>query len=192
MTTTTPAPDLFTNVHKGIRRLMFAACAALGRAGDDATLDREARALLRDALRFTAHHGDNEDQLLLPLLRVHAPDVATRMERAHQALHEPLAELQASDETTPIALLYQRASRFVGRYLEHMYEEENELEPAIRAALTVEQQLGFARESVARTAPADQRLMLGWMLRAMTPLDAEAMLARLPAALADDLRPPAV
>jgi hypothetical protein len=41
---------------------------------------------------------------------------------------------------------------------------------------------------VQRTAPADQRLMLGFMIPAMASSDAVEILGRLPPALADELR----
>lgn len=185
----TTNPDIFTNVHKGIRRALFSACTALGRAGDDEARTSKARAVLREVLRFVAHHGENEDLLLVPLLRAKAPEVAERIERAHQAVHDVLAGLEARVDAAPSHELYARACAFLAVYLEHMREEEQELEPAIRAALSVEELAGFGRGSVERTAPADQRTMLGWMLPAMTHTDVEAFLGRLPPSLATQLRP---
>lgn len=186
---TTAAPDIYGNVHKGIRRALFDACVALGRAGDDEPRGRTARALLHDALRFTAHHGDNEDLLLLPLLRARAPEIHDRLERAHQRMGDALQALRDDVEAAPIEALYHRACAFTSLYLEHMHEEEQQLEPAIRSVLTPDELVGFGRQSVERTSPHDQRMMLGWMLPAMTHADAQAMLARLPAPLADALRP---
>ena len=186
---TTNAPDIFTNVHKGIRAALFAATTALGRAGADDERLGAARAILRQALRFVAHHGDNEDVLLLPLLAQAAPAVHARMTAAHAALHEPLAALEAALESASSATLYARTGQFVARYLEHMHEEEHALEPHIRVALTVEQLTQFSRDSVTRTAPADQRMMIAFMLPAMTRVDVDAFLARLPPPLAAELRP---
>jgi uncharacterized protein (UPF0128 family) len=185
----TTAPDIFTNVHKGIRNALFAACTALGRAGDDDARSAAARAVLRDALRFVAHHGENEDLLLVPLLRERAPAVFERIEQAHGRVNEVLVALVASADVAPPQELYERTCGFLALYLEHMREEEHDLEPAIRAALSVEALAGFGRQSVERTAPADQRMMLGWMLPAMTRADVEAFLARLPAEVAEQLRP---
>jgi len=70
--TTTAKPDLFSNVHKGIRRALFAACADLGRADGDAARELRARATLAQALHFVVHHGENENLLLLPILRERA------------------------------------------------------------------------------------------------------------------------
>ncbi len=185
---TNTAPDLFTNVHKGLRNALFSATIALGRAGDDPARTAAARADLRDALRFVIHHGENEDLLLLPLLRERAPSVHDRMQRAHDRLSPMLESLLADLEREPAAALYPRACEITAAYLEHLREEEDELEPRIRAALSREQIAGFGRGSVERTAPDDQRMMLGWMLPAMTRADADAFLARLPSALASELR----
>ena len=187
--TTTQAPDLFTNVHKGIRQALFAATSALGRAGDDDARLARARTLLRQALRFVAHHGENEDVLLLPLLARAAPEVHARMTAAHAALQPPATALQAALDSASGDALYARAGHFVARYLEHMHEEEHALEPLIRAALTADELASFGRESVARTAPDDQRMMIALMLPAMTRVDVEAFLTRLPAPLAAELRP---
>lgn len=185
----TENPDIFTNVHKGLRRALFFACTELGRAGDDEARGDAARVVLAEVLRFVAHHGDNEDLLLLPRLRERAPGVVERIERAHARVGEALAALVAGALTAPLPALYEGTCGFVALYLEHMREEEQELEPAIRAALSVEELAGFGRESVERTAPADQRMMLGWMLPAMTRADVDAFLGRLPAPMAQQLRP---
>jgi hypothetical protein len=184
----TITPDIFINVHKGIRSALFKACTALGRAGDDADRGTAARILLRDALHFAAHHGENEDLLLLPLLEQRAPAIFARMQDAHDRVNGTLNALTRDIETAPTHELYDRTCVFIALYLDHMREEEQALDPLIRAVLSVEELAGIARQSVERTAPADQRMMLGWMLPAMTRTDADAYLAKLPGALADQLR----
>lgn len=185
MTHTAP-PDLFTNVHKGIRHALFTACVSLGSAEGDAERERAARARLAEALHFVAHHGENEELLLLPLLRERAPLVFAQMSEAHARLDQAREALLAE---LPVAKLYLAACAFTSQYLAHMDEEERALEPAIRAALSVEEASAFGRRSVERTAPRDQRMMLGFMLPAMTLGDAETFLSRLPPALAAELRP---
>jgi hypothetical protein len=179
-------PDLFTNVHKGIRCALFAACAALGRAGDDEDRGRRARALLSEALHFVTHHGENEDLLLLPLLRERAPEIFSRVSADHGALDAARAALTADRSLVD---LYLGACAFTSRYLAHMDEEERVHAPAIVAVLSPEEAREFGRRSVERTTPADQRMMLGWMLPAMRRTDAEAFLGRLPQEMATELRP---
>jgi len=185
---TTATPDIFTNVHKGIRYALFEACRALGRAGMDSERGDSARAQLRSALRFVEHHGDNEGQLLVPALDAHAPELAKRLLAAHAPLQAALRALAASVNVAPMHALYLQTCQFLGQYLEHMDEEERELEPAIRAALSADELTAFGRRAVERTLPDDQRMMLGWMLPAMTRVDVEVFLARLPPELADELR----
>jgi hypothetical protein len=182
--TTSAQPDLFTNVHKGIRCALFAACAKLGRADGESARELAARAALAEAMHFVAHHGENEDLLLLPLLRERAPEIFARMNRAHAALDEARGALTVYQ---PTASLYLVACAFTSQYLAHMDEEERQFEPAIRAVLSAEEATAFGRRSVERTAPAEQRMMLGWMLPAMTRLDADAFLGRLPPAFAAEL-----
>jgi hypothetical protein len=182
MTTTV---DIFTNVHKGIRRALFEACLALGRAGDSRDESAAGRRLLGEALRFVRHHGENEDELLLPLLRGRAPEIAARMEEAHRGIDGALTTLEERVAEARAHELHLQAGGFVALYLDHMREEEQALEPRIRAAVGADELAGFARESVERTAPADQRMMLGWMLPAMPRAEAEVFLKRLPRDLAE-------
>lgn len=181
-------PDIFTSVHKGIRRALFEACLALGRAGESREEGAAARRLLQEALHFTKHHGENEDLLLLPVLRDRAPAIAARMERGHGTIGGALAALEARAEDAPVDELHFAAGAFIALYLEHMREEEQDLEPAILAAVDADALAAFGRGSVERTAPADQRMMLGLMLPAMPRAEAEAFLGRLPGALAAELR----
>ena len=181
-------PDIFTNVHKGIRRALFSACTALGRAGDDEARGAAARGMLREALRFVEHHGDNEDVLLVPLLRGKAPAIAEHMAAAHVRVGAAVAAVvERVEEGTPQEL-YERTCELVAVYLEHMREEEQVLDSRIRAVLSVEELAGFGRGSVERTAEGDKRMMLGWMLPAMPRPEAEAYLGKLPRALAEELR----
>lgn len=183
---TNTAPDLFTNVHKGLRHALFAACVSLGCAEGHTEREAAARARLVEALHFVAHHGENEDLLLLPLLRERAPQLFVQINKAHADLDQARAKLLAEQ---PLSELYLAACAFTSRYLAHMDDEERALEPAIRAVLSVEEVIAFGRQSVERTSPGDQRMMLGWMLPAMAPGDAEAFLSRLPPAMAAGLRP---
>jgi hypothetical protein len=180
--------DIFTNVHKGIRKALFESCLVLGATAAGDARESSARRMLRETLHFVAHHGENEDLLLLPQLRAHAAEVHAAMSAGHARVNAELAALLSRVDGAPLASLYQETAAFTALYLEHMHEEEMELESRIREALPLEQLQAFSREAVARTAPADQRAMLSWMLPAMPRAEAEALLARLPGALAAELR----
>jgi hypothetical protein len=89
-------PDIFTNVHKGLRKALFETCVALGRASDGDGRDARARALLAETLTFVAHHGENEDVLLLPRLARALPDVYDAMTSAHGQVNGALEALRAA------------------------------------------------------------------------------------------------
>jgi hypothetical protein len=178
----TMSVDLFHNVHKGIRKALFDAEVALGRGDEDGRADAQ------NALRFTAHHGENEDLLLLPLLEARLPTVVARMRDGHARIDHELHGLLRDVTSAPLAGLYRRLAGFTGRYLEHIAEEEDVVDPAVRGAFSDEDLAFFGAESVARTAPDDARMMLRFMLPALTRDDAAAYLAKLPPALAAELR----
>ena len=184
----TTQPDIFTNVHPGIRAALFEACSAAGRACGASPELEAARAMARDALHFVAHHGENEDLLILPLLRERAPMIFDRIACAHERTESALLGLSAKLDTVPATELYHALCDFTALYLRHLQEEELELEPAIRAAISNEELASFGRRAVERTAPADQRTMLSWIMTAVTSHEAEALLARVPETLATELR----
>jgi hypothetical protein len=72
MTTT---PDIFTNVHKGIRRALFEACLALGRAGGWREESAAARLLDADALAGFARGGANGGAEKAPAITPSAPAI---------------------------------------------------------------------------------------------------------------------
>jgi hypothetical protein len=180
-------PDIFGNVHKGIRKALCDACVALGRAAGDPQREQTAKAILRDALRFVAHHGENEDLLLLPLLATRAPQLGETIERAHQQLEIQRSALSRALERGAGSEVYLDACAFTSAYFDHMREEEQLHDPAIRAVLSEDELGEFARKSVERTTPPDQRMMLGYMLPAMARADAEAFLGKISPGLAEEL-----
>lgn len=188
--TPAPGPDLFTAVHRGLRVALFEVGIALGRAGADAARTAEVRALLVRVLHFVRHHGDNEDVILGPILEAYAPHLAALLHTAHGPVEAALVHLEnLAAAEAPLEVLYHATQRFTALYLSHMDEEEAWLDPLIRAHVPVEVLAGFGPASVARTAPEDKVMMLGWLFHALNPTQAEAYAARLPAPLADQLRP---
>ncbi len=139
-----------------------------------------ARELLKTTLHFVAHHGENEDVLLIPIVRAHHPALADRMEAAHAQLNPALERLRRVVDSESIDALYALTNRFLSAYLEHMHEEETVFDAEIRAACSPEELMGFGKQSVVRTAPADQLMMLGWMLPALPPDQTELFSSRLP------------
>lgn len=182
----TERPDVFTNVHQGIRRALFEASTALARAPGDPESERSALQLVDDALLFVTRHGENEDALLLPLLAVRAPEIAARMSDAHRRIETELDAVRAL-RARNAPDLYLRLSLFIAHYLEHMYEEEHELEPHIRAAIGDSELATEGQRAVARVDPGERFRMLRLMLPALPIAAARAMLENMPEAVVQEL-----
>ncbi len=182
----TDHPDIFTHVHQGIRRALFDASTALARASGDSEAERMALALVDDALLFVSRHGENEDALLLPLLEARAPDVATFMRDAHHRIDRELQSIRELRQSGAPGL-YLRFSLFIARYLQHMAEEELELEPRIRAVISDAELTINGKEAVARIDPAERLVMLRLLLPALPLAAAKLMLDRMPESLAEQL-----
>lgn len=180
-------PDIFTHVHQGIRRALFDASTALARASGDSQAEQLALELIDDALLFVARHGENEDALLLPLLDLRAPDIAARMRDAHHRIEDELQTIRQL-HVTAAPELYLRLSLFIAHYLEHMAEEELELEPQIRAVITDTELTSGGQQAVSRIEPGERMRMLRLMLPALPLAAAQAMLQRLPETVARQLR----
>jgi hypothetical protein len=181
-------PDIFTNVHKGLRKALFDLVLALGRADPLPERSQPERSLAREVMRFVRHHGDNEDVLLLPLLATHAPALLARMEHAHGEIERDIAAFEALIDDAETTTLHHAAAHFTARYLDHMHFEEVELEPAIRAAVPVGELAAFGPASVARTPEHERPMMLRYVMPAIPRAMALAQLDKMPEALAAQLR----
>jgi hypothetical protein len=108
---------------------------------------------------------------------------------AHAAIDGMLHRLQREMEgDTSLPALYTRTCAFTSNYLEHIAEEEELIDPAIRAAYRDEELAFIGRESMARTSPDDARMMLTLMLPSLTKEDAAGYFAKLPPGLATEVR----
>ena len=128
--------DIYTEVHKGLRREI---CAWVGRLGQlDASnqqVVQESRSFfgqLADLLRDHAHH---EDKWVNPMLETCDAELARRLEQEHQEIEEDLSRLEtlfdkivsmgSGDCWSIQQELYRAYAEFCSRYLHHMAEEEN-------------------------------------------------------------------
>jgi hypothetical protein len=179
--------DIFRNVHKGLRSALFAAVQALGRAPAQVIPAPPLAAQLREVLHFLTHHAENEN-LLLPLLETKAPQLAQHLRLEHERLERQVLRLRELISTATCVAIHSQWIALTASYLLHMQEEEDEYESQLRSVLSRDEIAWFARTAVERTSPADQRMMLGYILPAIEDREATAFLQRLPPALAAELR----
>jgi len=140
--------DLFREVHKGLRRAIFAAIEQAGRT--DYTDDDQRRRVLARVTRvigLLGRHHHHEDIHLVPLLDAHAPVLAAMLRDGHNELAATigdlqtqvvaLADLRGSDAIGRGLLLYRNLAAFSAVYLAHMAFVEGPVMGALRDAMNI-------------------------------------------------------
>ncbi|HYC63088.1 MAG TPA: hypothetical protein VEC14_00030 [Reyranellaceae bacterium] len=153
-------------VHKAHRYVLGSALMRLG--ATDFADSREAAAaarLVRDVIRFSADHLDNEDRHLHPLLRAIAEDHVLGLETAHEGHareFETLGRLadaaEGDDREERVrkgSELYLRFARFVAQDLEHMDFEERVIEPLLHARYS-DEELGAVHHAIVATMSQEE------------------------------------
>lgn len=180
----TDRPDVFKEVHKGLRNALFRLSLMAGSAdaADPGNLERLC-ADARDTFRFLEHHARNEDDFLAPEMRAKGLAEAGHMAEGHRELESrirALAEAASALLRDPSGLhgFYLDLNRFISAYLGHMDEEEARILPLLHASFTDGELEEFPRRSVAATGPKDQSMMLAYMFPAMAPAELKGFFAR--------------
>lgn len=133
--------DIYREVHKGVRKALFDLAVQAGNtdfgSADPLKRLREQFTLTRDLLEIHAHC---EDTYVEPLLRQCDAPVAARFAAAHTVLETTVSQLHASLDTLDINRadiaeqgqhLYLELTRFIGEYLQHIADEEQQLMPLL-------------------------------------------------------------
>jgi hemerythrin-like domain-containing protein len=172
----TPRPDLFTQIHKGIRSMLYDAGARLqsvdftDRAAATALLDR-----LDQHLTLLHEHGAHEDAHYFPPLRTDEREVVHLMTDEHQEIQRKIASVRAAMAAVlplagtegalePGARLNRTFNHFMAYYLRHMNHEEETALPAMWRVFTDGQLLAMRGAVLASIPPARYAEWLRWML----------------------------
>lgn len=166
--------DVFKSVHKGLRRALFNLALQAGTADPDHPGEMAALAVqAREVFHFLEHHARNEDRFLAPLMEAKSMASASRLQADHADLGAELGGLLRNldhlegGSSSGLHGFYLALNRFIGRYLNHLDEEEARLLPLLHGAFTDDELAVFSEKSVSNTAPSDQAMMLGHMFPAM-------------------------
>jgi hypothetical protein len=181
-----PAPptvtlDLYREVHKGIRRSLFALCEAAGSLdADDATACDAFVARFAAVDRMLTLHHDHEDGELGQLVAEVAPQFTAELDAGHHRAVEGLADLRRQvivlADGGDADALYDRVTAFVVEYLGHMAVEEHQVMPALSAACTFDELLAVQVGIRTTIPPTDMVLFLRSMLPAMNTHERTSML----------------
>lgn len=187
---TTERVDVYRNIHKGLRVMLFDLVQQSGRTDfTDAAELGALRTSVRDIFELLESHAHNEDQFIMPLVRDAAPELAKEFAAAHEdqeaLLPGLLAALESIDPNHADAehqghAFVMRLSRVAGELLVHMADEELELNPALWAKKS-DTEIGEAEHQLVGSIPPEKMTRyLRWMLPAMNPNERAGFLAMLP------------
>ena len=171
MTPAAERVDLFTLVHKGIRRTLFDTLLALGRA--DLARDEDvaaARAAVARCFDFLREHAEHEDRHILPVLVRLAPGFAAALEAEHVALEKAaidieslfprLAAAPAAQRPAMGRESFRRMTLLVADQLRHLEREEREGNATLWAYLP-DAELAALRARIQSDIPAPR--MAEWV-----------------------------
>jgi hypothetical protein len=185
--------DLYKDIHKGIRRLLF---SITERAGQTDSGDRLARLDLAERVDgmvdFLVAHAHHEDDYVQPSIDAHLPELAARIDVEHHSLEATMETLRsigfdARDASPEVARrrthqLYLELATFTSSYLLHQDLEERVVMPALEKAVGFEALLAIHGAIVGSHSPEEMAAALTIMLPAMNLDDRTEMLGGMRAA----------
>jgi hypothetical protein len=157
--------DMFTPIHKGLRRTMFQTAMRLGRT-DFASLD-DVAATQREVVLCMAYlreHAEHEDRHVIPRLAELAPQLAAELEAAHPQLEhaaldiecmgQRLATLPPAEREALGAEMLRRFHGLIADQLRHMEREEREANAAFWRAVDDGAMAAISKAIIATIEPA--------------------------------------
>lgn len=185
--------DLFTPIHKGLRRTLFETAIALGRT-DFSSPDETAAAetLAGECLTYLREHAEHEDRHVVPEIARLAPELAATMAEEHPALERAaiavdslwprFAPLGPDERLAMGAELARRFQALVAMQLRHMEREEREVNAVFWAGMADGELLALNSRIVGSIPPARLVNFLSRVLMpALSAPERAAVAARQPA-----------
>ena len=157
--------DLFSLIHKGVRRVLFDTAMELSRA-DFAAADETERAgaAIRRCFGLLREHADHEDREIQPWITRFSPAVASVLAAEHVALEKAaiaveslLPRLAAAAPEERLAMGAEMQRRFhllVSDQLRHLDREEREANAVMWANMPDPELLQIRGRITAQTSPA--------------------------------------
>ncbi len=169
--------DLFTTIHKALRKGLFDVIVRAGATdwSDDPDVT-DFHAQWMPLLELLRSHSRHEDTHIMPLLNGRGPAVTAAMAEQHDDLDGLLEELADRVESAcrahdPAAglMVYRDLARYAAGYLAHLHYEETEVMPQIWAGCTDEQIAAARAGLMADITPKERGFTLQLLLPAVDP-----------------------
>lgn len=166
--------DLFTHIHKGIRRGLFDLSAQAGATDwTDAAQVSELATAWDRMVELLHSHTEHEDGFIFRLLDGR-PEASDLPEDDHRDLDDLLADLEERfallrlhPEAGEGLRWYRDLNRYIGTTLHHLHEEETVVMPALWRTRTDEELLDCRARFLAATTPSVAQTSLQLMQRAL-------------------------
>jgi hypothetical protein len=170
--------DLYRDIHKGIRGLLFTVTSQAGQIDPGDRLARLDLAERVDGLvDFLVAHAGHEDDYCQPTIAEHLPELAARIDVEHHSLEATMDMLRSigfdvRDASPEVARrrthqLYLELATFTSAYLLHQDLEERVVMPALEKAVGFEALLAIHGAIVGSHTPEEMGAALSLMLPAM-------------------------
>ena len=189
-----PRHDLYSQIHKALRAMMFDTLERLARLDVHDALDR--RDALDQAERLLAqlaNHVHHENKFLHTAIEARRPGAAAVTSEAHTEHLDSIADLRAeisalrsaaAAHAAPIAQrLYRHLALFVAENLEHMQVEETANNAALWTLYTDAELEALHGRLVASIEPAELMQAAPWIARASHPQELAGLLGGMQAGM---------
>jgi hypothetical protein len=188
--------DLYREVHKGIRHALFHATMQAGRVDPLDEADVQAALATQATLMqlMTAHHH-HEDERIQPFIERHGGALAATVLGDHHRIEGQMVELDlvadklasasSTDRPSVARRFYLDLAGLTSVYLVHQAVEEEQVMPALRAALSLDELIDIEMGIRMAVAPDLMARFMTHMLPAMNVYERCDMLAGMSIAPAD-------
>lgn len=182
---TSPRPDIYAFIHKGLRAFMAHTLVRVGRLdAHDAAEVAEVSAEMHALIDICRSHLQHENEVVHAAMQARAPGSAAQIEAEHKhhagALDELAARLaRVPGDAAAAQALYRSLAGFVAENFEHMQREETDHNAVLWATHSDAEILALEQRIVASLAPEQAQLSMRWMLPHMTPAERADLLGGL-------------
>jgi len=177
--------DLYTDIHKALRTMLFDVAAKAGRCNFD---DPAELGLLQDEFGLLCgvieEHTQHEERFVHPHIVKFEPALAAALDAEHERSMADLTTLQttlaaivptAQDVVSRGNTLYRQYCAWLGDFLIHMNEEETVIMPALQAHLDDGQLMCISLELRGAIEPERMGMYLSKMIPAMNGSECTAL-----------------
>lgn len=178
--------DLFTLIHKAIRKALFDVTVLAGTTDWSSPADVAAfDSTWQPVLGLLRAHTEHEDRHILRVLDPYETVVTDAVDERHRDLDDLLEHLAAEVDATVASLspaggldVYRDLARFVAAYLPHLHDEETAVMPRIWARCSDDEIAATRAAFMADMTPDVLETSMTYLLQAIDPSSRELLLAR--------------